>query len=36
MTEIRNLKSILVIAYWNLRFNCILVLEIWDLEFFGN
>ena len=34
MTEIRNFKSVLVIEYWNLRFNCNLVLEIWDLELF--
>ena len=30
MAEIRNLKSVLVIEYWNLRFNCNLVLGIWD------
>ena len=30
MTEIRNSKSVLVIEYWNLRFNCNLVLGIWD------
>jgi len=34
MTEIRNLKSVLVIGYWNLRFNCNLVLGIWDFELF--
>ena len=34
MTEIRNSKSVLVIEYWYLRFNCNLVLGIWDLEMF--
>ena len=34
MTEIRNFKSVLVIEYWNLRFNCNLVLGIWDFELF--
>ena len=34
MTEIRNFKSVLVIEYWNLRFNCNLVLGICDLELF--
>ena len=33
MTEIRNFKSVLVIKYWNLRFVCDLVLEIWDYGF---
>jgi hypothetical protein len=28
--EIRNSKPVLVIEYWNLRFVCYLVLEIWD------
>ena len=32
MTEIGNFKSVLVIEYWNLRFNCNLVLRIWDFE----
>ena len=32
MTEIRNFKFVLVIEYWNLRFNCNLVLGIWDFE----
>ena len=35
MTEIRNFKSVLVIEYWNLRFNCNLVLGIWDFELFA-
>ena len=30
MTEIRNSKYVWVIEYWNLRFICNLVLEIWD------
>jgi hypothetical protein len=34
MTEIRNFKSVLVIEYWNLRFNCNLVFGIWDFELF--
>ena len=34
MTEIRNLKTLLVIKYWNLRFVWDLVLGIWDLEMF--
>jgi hypothetical protein len=34
MTEIRNFKSVLGIEYWNLRFNCNLVLGIWDFELF--
>ena len=34
MTKIQNFKSVLVIEYWNLRFNCNLVLGIWDLEMF--
>ena len=34
MTEIRNFKSVLVIEYWNLRFNCNLVLGIWNFEVF--
>jgi hypothetical protein len=34
MTEIRNFKSVLVIEYWNLRFNCNLVLGIWNFELF--
>jgi len=28
--EIPNLFCVLVIEYWNLRFVCNLVLEIWD------
>jgi hypothetical protein len=36
MTEIRNFKSVLVIEYWNLRFNCNLVLGICDLELFND
>jgi hypothetical protein len=34
MTETPNFKSVLVIGYWNLRFNCNLVLGIWDFEMF--
>jgi hypothetical protein len=30
--QFRNFKSLLVIEYWNLRFNCNLVLGIWDFE----
>jgi len=30
MTKIRNSKYVWVIDYWNLRFVCNLVLEIWD------
>jgi len=30
MTEIRNSKYVWGIEYWNLRFICNLVLEIWD------
>ena len=36
MTEIRNFKFVLVIEYWNLRFNCNLVLGICDFEKFDN
>jgi hypothetical protein len=31
MTETPNSKSVLVIEYWNLRFNCNLVLVIWGV-----
>ena len=34
MTKIPNPKFVLVIEYWNLRFNCNLVLGIWDFELF--
>ena len=34
MTEIQNSKHVLVIEYWNLRFICNLVLEIWDFGIF--
>ena len=30
MTEIQNSKYDWVIEYWNLRFVCNLVLEVWD------
>jgi hypothetical protein len=36
MTETPNSKSVLVIEYWNLRFNCNLVLGIWVLEMFDD
>jgi hypothetical protein len=31
MTKIRNSKPVLIIEYWNLKFVCNLVLEVWDL-----
>ncbi len=30
MTKIPNLFCVLVIEYWNLKFVCNLVLEVWD------
>ena len=30
MTKIPNSKPVLVIEYWNFRFVCNLVLEVWD------
>ncbi len=32
--QFQNFNSVLVIEYWNLRFNCNLVLGIWDLGLF--
>ncbi len=34
--QFQNFKSVLVIEYWNLRFNCNLVLGIWDFEMFDD
>ncbi len=30
--QFQNSNAVLVIEYWNLRFNCNLVLGIWDFE----
>jgi hypothetical protein len=32
--QFQNFKPVLVIEYWNVRFNCNLVLGIWYLELF--
>jgi len=34
--QFQNFKFVLVIEYWNLRFNCNLVLGICDFEKFDN